>query len=229
MAPHRRAVVLEQGDLEQVSQRRAGRVERHRPAEGLRRPPAGGLDLQVGPLVVVPIAQLVPPLRLVGGEIHGALPPGQMLRHRGDRRIIRTHLGQQQRLVGRAQPVAAGPRALQSPPARSGCRGPSGRAREPEAGERERRIQIERPTEPGDRVGVVGAAIRRLGLEVEPERGQGTIDQAASPRGAPASSVMSWAISRSTSWGRLSATPSTFASARGRPPATGSSEALSVR
>ena len=129
----------------------------------------------------VHVAQLVPPLRLVGGEVHGALPPGQMLRQRGDSRIVRTHFGQQQCLVGRAQPVATAPGSLQSPPARSGRRGPPGGARESQAREREGRIQIEGLTEPGDRVGVVGAAIRRLSLEVEPERGQRTVDQAGEP------------------------------------------------
>ena len=103
------------------------------------------------------------------------------MRQRGDGRIIRTHFGQQQCLVARAQPVATAPRPLQSAPARSGCRGPAGGAREPQARHREGRIQVEGLTEPGDRVGVVGAAIRRLSLEVQPQRRKRTVDQAGEP------------------------------------------------
>ena len=71
-------------------------------------------------MMEVHVAQLVPPLRLVRGLVRGLLPGQEILDQRGGGRILRAHLGEDQRLVARAQSVAAGPRALQPTAGRPG-------------------------------------------------------------------------------------------------------------
>ena len=120
-------------------------------------------------MVEIDVAQLEPPLRLVRGLIRGLLPGLEVLDQGGRGRISRAHFGEHQCAVARTEPVSTRPRALQPLPGRSGCGGPSGRAGEGQPRQREGGVEVERAAEPVHSTGVIGAALRRLTFEVQPE------------------------------------------------------------